>query len=33
MAHSKGDLQEAINIARQNIAKIKTSKDVRLKLR
>ncbi|VDN28786.1 unnamed protein product [Gongylonema pulchrum] len=33
MLHSKGDLQEAINVARQNVAKVKNSKDLRLKIR
>ncbi|VDK73749.1 unnamed protein product [Litomosoides sigmodontis] len=33
LVHSKGDLQEAINIARENVERVKNSKDLRLKLR
>uniref|UniRef100_A0AAF5PRI4 Anaphase-promoting complex subunit 5 n=5 Tax=Wuchereria bancrofti TaxID=6293 RepID=A0AAF5PRI4_WUCBA len=33
LVHSKGDLQEAINIARGNVERVKNSKDLRLKLR
>ncbi|KAK6100552.1 Anaphase-promoting complex subunit 5 family protein [Brugia pahangi] len=33
LVHSKGDLQEAINIARKNVERVKNSKDLRLKLR
>ncbi|CAG9535382.1 unnamed protein product [Cercopithifilaria johnstoni] len=33
LVHSKGDLQEAINIARENVERVKNSKDLRLRLR
>uniref|UniRef100_A0A915PQ89 Anaphase-promoting complex subunit 5 n=1 Tax=Setaria digitata TaxID=48799 RepID=A0A915PQ89_9BILA len=33
LVHSKGDLQEAINIARQNVERVKNSRDLRLRLR
>lgn len=33
MLYSKGDMQEAINVARQNVENVKNCKDLRLKLR
>ncbi|VBB29586.1 unnamed protein product [Acanthocheilonema viteae] len=33
LVHSKGDLREAINIARENVERVKNSKDLRLRLR
>ncbi|EJD75489.1 hypothetical protein LOAG_17376 [Loa loa] len=33
LVHSKGDLQESINIAKENVERVKNSKDLRLRLR
>ncbi|VDN08087.1 unnamed protein product, partial [Thelazia callipaeda] len=33
LLHAKGDLRESINVARQNVEKMKTCKDLRLRLR